>query len=247
MKRYFRIILINCLILFVSSCNIKNMPYDNNMKNEDMLSSPFTLETQAITEENEYYSDLSNNSEPSRSLYFDSMECYHEFIESEFLENNDFELYIRKNNFHMNGILKKEDVTELNNEIKLLPVPTSTLYKFVYMVIDVDHKSLFISYQSPDGEGCTFLIYFNKNDYLESLIKYNYMDQETGNISMNNNPDIQSLYVINDDEKSSLKAYLAFINGYDVLVRTYNMSKESILHTVSSFTYNYHDFISNMK
>lgn len=223
------------------------MLYDNNMKNEDVLSPSFTLEAQAVTEENEYYSDLSNNSEPSRSLYFDSMECYHEFIESEFLENNDFELYIRKNNFDMNGIQKKEDVTELNNEIKLLPVPASTLYEFVYMVIDVDYKSLFISYQSPGDEGCTFLIYFDKNDYLESLIKYNYVDQETGNISMNNNPDIQSLYVINDEESSSLKAYLAYINGYDVLVRTYNMSKESILPALSSFTYNYHDFISNMK
>ncbi len=247
MNGYFRIILINCLILFASSCNIKNMLYDNNMKNEDVLSPSFTLEAQAVTEENEYYSDLSNNSEPSRSLYFDSMECYHEFIESEFLENNDFELYIRKNNFDMNGIQKKEDVTELNNEIKLLPVPASTLYEFVYMVIDVDYKSLFISYQSPGDEGCTFLIYFDKNDYLESLIKYNYVDQETGNISMNNNPDIQSLYVINDEESSSLKAYLAYINGYDVLVRTYNMSKESILPALSSFTYNYHDFISNMK
>lgn len=147
----------------------------------------------------------------------------------------------------MNGIQKKEDVTELNNEIKLLPVPASTLYEFVYMVIDVDYKSLFISYQSPEDEGCTFFIYFDKNDYLESLIKYNYVDQETGNISMNNNPDIQSLYVINDEESSSLKAYLAYINGYDVLVRTYNMSKESILPALSSFTYNYHDFISNMK
>lgn len=86
MNGYFRIILINCLILFASSCNIKNMLYDNNMKNEDVLSPSFTLEAQAVTEENEYYSDLSNNSEPSRSLYFDSMECYHEFIESEFLK-----------------------------------------------------------------------------------------------------------------------------------------------------------------
>lgn len=247
MNRYFRILLILCLILFASSCNANNVMLESEMKNENGLSSSNTSETQAITESNEYFTDPSHHSEPSRTLYFDSIACYHEFMESVYLDKKEFELYIKKNNFHMNGIQTKEDVTKWINEIELLPVPASTSYEFVSMVIDVDFNTLFMSYQCPEDGGCTFLIYFDKNDYLESSTQYNDADQETRKISMDEYPDIQSLYVINDDDSSFLKAYLASINGYNVLVRTYNMPKESILPVLSSFTFDYSEFFANMQ
>jgi len=100
---------------------------------------------------------------PPHCLSFDDIKAYQDFFFAAELDDDDFLKYIRKNNFEMNGIRSKEDLTDLTEKLYPVPFPVVTGAQLTHVEILPEHDQLFLRYTYIQ-DVCTFQI-----DYTELL------------------------------------------------------------------------------
>ena len=207
---------------------------------------PASEEAASLPSENQTLTENDDDSgetipEPPSMLFFGSVQDYSDFTDSVNMETEAFDSYIKRNNYYMNGVHTKQDVLEVVDFMKALPLPASEAFDFVQMEFYVDEHTCFVLYQGDDSERCSFLIYIDEEDQYEPPAQ----GEEVRMIPVEVLEGIESLYVLNDEESSSVKAYMACIQGYSVLVRTYDIA--SIVPVLSSFVFDYDAFCGRLR
>ena len=101
-------------------------------------------------------------SEPDNQLVFRNIEEYHRFFREVDLSDSEFQEFIRKENYDMNGIRSKEDLIALKQ--KLMPVPFPYIANAIITDISIlpEYDQLLVRYLINRKDSCAFTIDFTE-------------------------------------------------------------------------------------
>ena len=175
--------------------------------------------------------------EPPRTLIFNSLQECESFAQSVHFKTDAFVSYVEDNHLQMNGIQTKEDVAEVLDLLASLPIPSSESFRFVQMIIDLDRRTCFVLFNGESDERCSFLVDIDKINELNAQDQTKDISEQAQQIPIDGMEEMDHLYIVDDTSSNSQVSYLAEIDGYSVLIRTYEMQEKPISSTLSTFEF----------
>lgn len=263
MKKVLFMLVVLCVAVFaLSACSFVGAPAAkqelNKVEKDDTFSSEAntTATNQASNpvEKDDTFSpeanttvtnQTSNPVEPPNTLIFNGLQEYYDFAQSVNLGKDDFVSYIDGNNLLMNGIQTQDDVRDVLDMLNPLPIPFSETFHFIQMIIDLDKHTCFVLFNGDTNERCSFLIYIDGQDVFNPRDQTKITNEQTQLIPVDEATGIDNLYIVNDAKSNSQVSYYAAIDGYSVLIRTYEIQEESINSTLSTFEFQSDKFCIN--
>ena len=139
------------LLLLFSGCASAEEPAETPAlpvySAETILSIPAPLPETEIPEISDEISE-----DPPPTLYFRELAEYTAFADSTGLPDEEFDRYVRENNYHMNGIRTKEDAAALLEKLDSMTVPVIEQAEAVNITVAMETGFCTIVQQTPADE-----------------------------------------------------------------------------------------------
>ncbi len=209
-----------------------SMPYNDNTfilnnepTSETTVSEKDDLSSIKIASETK--NDMTSVSESApRSIIFRETSEYTAFVNSLELSDEEFDQFVRENNYNMNGIKTKEDAAELIEKMESMTVPAVENAEIVGITVAVE-----TGYCTIRQKNDTDAVYHVRIDLnAEETISIN----TTNKVRINSDAANELYYFENQNDQHQ---YEGSIDGNYVYIWTNNVDKTAADDTISTVTF----------
>ena len=151
MKSTSLLLLLTVLLCLLGGCSSAEKPAETFvppvLSAETLLSIPNTPPETEVPELSDEISE-----DPPPTLYFREIAEYTAFADSPGLPDEEFDRYVRENNYHMNGIRTKEDAAALLAKLDSMTVPVIEQAEAVNITVAMETGYCTVVQQTPADE-----------------------------------------------------------------------------------------------
>ena len=214
------------LLLLFSGCAAAEEPAETPAppvySAETILSIPDTPPETEIPELSDEISE-----EPPPTLYFREIAEYTAFADSTGLPDEEFDRYVRENNYHMNGIRTKEDAAALLEKLESMTVPVISQAETVNITVAMETGFCTVVQQTPADE-----IYFVR-------IPLNEIPVSVDTVNKTRLPTDASdeIYRFTDSAHPNHYQYEGFLSGSYIFIETINEDKSAADKAAATLTF----------
>lgn len=165
--------------------------------------------------------------EPPLMLYFREISEYTAFVNSPELPEEEFDRYVRENNYHMNGVRTKEDAAELLGKMNSMTVPVISQAEAVNITVAVETGYCTVVQQTPADE-----IYFVRIPLNEIPVSV-----DPGNRTRLTTDASDEIYHFTDPAHPNVHQYEGFLRGNYIFLRTNTENKSAADEAVVNLTF----------
>ena len=214
------------LLLLFSGCAAAEEPSETPTppvySAETILSIPAPLPETEIPEISDEISE-----DPPPTLYFREIAEYTDFVNSPELPDEEFDRYVRENNYHMNGIRTKEDAAALLEKLDSMTVPVIEQAEVVNITIAMETGFCTIVQQTPADE-----IYFVRIPLNEPPVSVDPVNKTRLPTDASD-----EIYRFTDSAHPNHYQYEGFLGGSYIFIWTKTADKAAADEAVSNLTF----------
>ncbi len=164
---------------------------------------------------------------PPQTLYFREISEYTAFANSPELPDEEFDRYVRENNYHMNGIRTKEDVASLLTKLDSMTVPVIEHAEAVSITVAVETGYCTIQQKNDTDE--IYRVRIPLNEIPLSI-------DPAGKTKLSSNPS-DELYYFENQPNQNHHQYEGFLSGNYIFIETINEDKSAADEAVSNLMF----------
>ncbi len=162
-----------------------------------------------------------------QTLYFREISEYTAFVNSPELPDEEFDRYVRENNYHMNGIRTKEDAASLLAKLDSMTVPVIEHAEAVSITVAVETGYCTIQQKNDTDE--IYHVRISLNEIPLSI-------DPAGKTKLSSNPS-DELYYFENQPNQNHHQYEGFLGGNYIFIWTKTEDKSAADEAVSNLTF----------
>lgn len=162
-----------------------------------------------------------NHIVPPKILDFYSIEETKEFIQSVNLPDEDFDNFIKKNSYNMNGVDSKADVIKYCDILKDIPIITGEGVNLESMLYYVDYGKIDMRYEAKDGNSFDISCDVASKENTQNELREWCMKNDMQNVSVNTDKigNVMKMNLEDDGTDWFKSIYVFTMNGYCIRFR----------------------------